>query len=386
MTGMSSLRHKVALPCAAFLVAFPLGGISAAPHQHAAGNAEIKTFARELQAALKAAGASRLDTNQVMISLIAAGFATKTAAETNVVRYLSETPSLGRASEIRQSLRRLSSKLAKTYGFKISRRSTGDIIMPSDQPRDPRLGSWRLLNSLVEGSLYLQAGPDIGPPKRAPLRWRIPVRIASTGVQTYDDQIKRTLSDLKNRIPSLPIDKNSFPAPIAQANLFIDIDDIVCRAEEACKVTDTWPAFDELQRRKPVISSRLPMMRALVFFGRLDGQTISKGNAIYPINANTGDAEISAWLRADLKGGIQTAGCTGVAWPWWPKAGNALAKREPVGEEAIAQRIRACIGAALGAPARFRDWSLSEAPPAACGMEVCLSGYDQNKLLEDLYR
>lgn len=371
--------------CALVMLAFFPNQTIGAPRHSKVGLPEFRRFANELKFQLRAAGLSRLDTNGALAPLIEIGATSEIPPEPHFSKYLSETPSLARAYEIQQSVRRLSVKLEKAYGFKLQR-SRGDIVIPPPPADDRRVDAWGILNVIFRQSPYLKSAPDTPIKKRSALRWNSPLRIASTGNPIYDEQIRRTLAELKTQHPSLPIDRASFPASVEKANLFVDIDDVVCRAGASCKLVDTWPEFDRIQNTKPIISSRLPMMRALVFFGRLNGNSVSGGWPIYAMDASAGAGgrPISAWLRIGADGRIHTAGCTGIA-TWWPKAGKGPAIVDPPERADFAGKVRNCLAAALGAPTHLRDWSLTEAPPAVCGPAECIRGYRQEEELKHLY-
>jgi hypothetical protein len=82
-------------------------------------------------------------------------------------------------------------------------------------------------------------GPGPSPGIAGPFKWRVPIRIESTGSVETDRRIAAALAEIRRNVPSAPIDRRSFPAPAGSANLFLQMRGVpdeseVYHALEAC--------------------------------------------------------------------------------------------------------------------------------------------------------
>jgi hypothetical protein len=102
-----------------------------------------------------------------------------------------------------------------------------EVFIVEAPPPDGRILS-RITSALQRtfegfGSVDSPAGPVPRAGIAGPFRWRVPIRIASTGSVETDRRIAAALAEIRRNVPSAPIDSRSFPAPAGSANLFLQM-------------------------------------------------------------------------------------------------------------------------------------------------------------------
>jgi hypothetical protein len=99
-----------------------------------------------------------------------------------------------------------------------------DIVIPRPRPEASLARVARDMFNQVQLPDYLgHRCPDSNADymiRHAP-RWKMPVRIAATGLPDTDAMIASALAEIRRQVPNAPIDAGSFPAPATAANLFV---------------------------------------------------------------------------------------------------------------------------------------------------------------------
>lgn len=320
-----------------------------------------KNFIKALRTSLVKSGTPPSDANYILEPLIQHGLVTRIEARCSSPQLI---PALAQISNLRKALKIDQRYFAERFAPKIPRDPIKNCYIGCDNEYfKPSYRSWLRFLMYVKSSEVLEADHKIRQSilPNLPI-WHKPIRIASTNSIKYDNYITQALDRLQKHIPSLPIDSNSFPAPINQANAFVDTRGIICKDQEPCRPSDTRSMF--IQRRlangseAPSVNAQIPA----IFFGELDGGKWRSTNPILavPISRIYGS---SAFLRVDQTGAIVRAGCTrvlgigtdGIAG--FAVDGSSLRWRRAT-PEAERHATFQCVAAMLGAPLDRQPWSI----------------------------
>ena len=398
----AQLRRVARAAAAALLICtVAVSAISAASAEQETSqgnwNGARQAYVREFEAGVRGAQLSDVDTNYLLSVL--PGEVPTQRPETDLER-LTSRPSLQHISATIIQLRELARTLQRRHGLRQPSSTGGDYIHVEDpddippEPADPVISSWVRLKGIADEPPIVLARTQPAPPRSLPLQWRQPIRIASTGNEEYDSHVAAVVEELRRTTPTLPIDDQSFPNPVEQSNVFVDTESVLCPEGEACRAADMSSALRVAIDGDSHSPSQRYMLSVIAAYGQLRRGSWMPSAEIVPLDASTGLHVTSAWLRADALGNINTAMCkwvTGVGTDGWGRNDFSVPEgRLRATPDEIRRSVRACLGAAMGAPSSPPRWSVRLVPHR--GSLCCLdpaatpSNYSQDEMLRQIYQ